>query len=119
MRVAGIDANDDWIFGRGKSSYLLKSDAVAQNVVTRIRSFADDWYLDMSANIDWLRLLGSRSTKTEMLREVERVTLSTEGVARIDKLESIVSRKDRKITILMTITTIFGDSFENEIGVGL
>jgi hypothetical protein len=116
-RVAGLDSDGDWRFGRGRASYLLKADAVQQNVVTRIRSFTDDWFLDIDANIDWLTLLGTRNTRATIEREVERVTLQTTGVARIDNLQSTVSRKDRKITITMQVTTVFGTQFEEEIGV--
>jgi len=119
MKVSSLDENKDWRFGRGRASYIAKAEAVRQNVATRVRSFTNDWFLDTTANIDWLTLLGARNTQTTIEREVERVILTTVGVARIDNLESIVTRKDRKITIIAKITTVYDTQFTEEIGVGL
>lgn len=119
MKVSALDKNKDWRFGRGRASYIDKGEAVRQNVATRIRSFTNDWFLDTTANIDWLTLLGQRNTQTTIEREVERVILSTRGVARIDNLQTVADRKKRKLTILTKITTVFDTQFEEEIGVGL
>lgn len=117
MKVAGLDQDGDWRFGRGRASYRLKAEAVRQNVATRVRSFTNDWFLDVKANIDWITLLGSRNTQTTIEREVERVILSTVGVARIDNLQTIVGHKSRALTIVTKIATIYDTQFTEEIGI--
>jgi len=117
MRVSGLDENGDWKFGRGKASYLLKAEAVRQNVSTRLKSFQNDWFLDTTANIDWITLLGSRNQTIAIEREVERVVLETEGVARIDRLEFIEDRELRSAIIRLKITTIFDTQFTDDIGI--
>lgn len=119
MKVAGLNADGDWRFGRGLASYRIKAEAVRQNVATRVRSFTNDWFLDVTANIDWITLLGSRNTQTTIEREVERVILSTVGVARIDNLQTVVDRKSRALTIITKITTIYDTQFTEEIGINL
>lgn len=106
MRVSRLK-NGDWQFGRSRANYITRSDAIAQNVVTRIKSFQNDWFLDLDAEIDWVTLLGSKNTKDQIQSEIERVTLSTPGVLRIDKLEIIENRKDRTAQINLDYTDIY------------
>lgn len=115
MRVSGLDEDGDWRFGRGLAVYISRSDAVRQNVVTRLRSFRTDFFLDVDANIDWIDLLGRKSTREEILRAVERVTLSTDGVTTINQLDIEVKTSTRKATIMLTFGTIFDESITEEI----
>lgn len=107
MKVSGLDRNNDWLFGRGLAVYIQDSDAIRQNVATRIRSFAGDWFLDVTANIPWIELLGRRGSREQVLREVERVTLSTEGVVRILHIEMEHNRRDRTAVINLSFEDIF------------
>ena len=93
MRVSRLDKFDDWTMGQ----HLTGSQAVAQCVKTRIRSFKNDWFLDMGAGIDWLQLLGARGTQKRILREIERVTLGTPGVVRLTGLDLTLQGRDAKI----------------------
>lgn len=115
MRVSGLDEDGDWRFGRGLAVYISRSDAVRQNVVTRLRSFRTDFFLDVDANIDWIDLLGRRNTREEILRAVERVTLATDGVTTITQLDIEVKTSTRKATIMLTFGTIFDESITEEI----
>ena len=53
-RVRRLDKNHDWTFGQGFSNYATESDAIAQNVQTRLWSFANDWFLDLEHGLPWL-----------------------------------------------------------------
>lgn len=109
MRVSGLGANNDWRFGRGRASYLTGSDAIAQKVQTRLKSFVNDWLYDTSANIDWLRLMGTRGVTAAQIRsEVVRVTLETEGVISVDSAVPDIDRVNRKVTIALTYTDVYG-----------
>jgi hypothetical protein len=104
MRVSRLDKFDDWTMGQ----HLTGSQAVAQCVKTRIRSFKNDWFLDMGAGIDWLRLLGARGTQKRILREVERVALGTPGVVRLTGLDMrLVGRQ-------ATISLSYIDAYRSE-----
>lgn len=117
MRVSGLDSDNDWRFGRGLAVYISNAAAVRQNVVTRLKSFTSDWFLDTDANIDWIDLLGRRGTREEILRDVERVTLATEGVTTITKLDIDVKTSTREASIMLAFGTIFDVDFEEEIGI--
>jgi hypothetical protein len=116
MRVSRLDKNGDWTFGNGRASYATGSEAIRQNVITRIKSFKNDWFLDISSNIDWFNILGNRNNKKIIESEVRRVTLETEGVLTFDKME-IVENSKRNAIITIEFTTIFDKEIKAEIGI--
>jgi hypothetical protein len=117
MRVSGLDSSGDWNFGRGKASYLVDGNAVRQNLQTRLKSFTSDWFLDVNANIDWITLLSNKNTEDQIKREVERVTLSTSGIASIESLELDVNSANRAAIIRLRVTDIYGSTFDSEVGI--
>lgn len=107
MIVSALDNNDDWGFGRGRANYITGGAAIAQKVKCRVRSFKNDNPINMDDNIDWLYLLSEKNTEQEILREIERVTLATDGVMRIIHLSMLVNKKTREQHIEMRIETVF------------
>lgn len=104
MRVAGLDKNGDWQLGKHKASYIVGSDMVAQNVVTRLKSFKRDWFLDADAEIDWVQLLGSRNNRQKILSEIERVVLNTFGVLSLESVDIVANRQNRDASITISYT---------------
>lgn len=119
MRVRRIDSSGDWVFGHGLADYKTGHNAVAQNIVTRVKSFARDWFLDMKAGIDWIGLMGQKGSQDKIVREVARVTLETSGVARIDAISNDYDPVKRTLSTSLTTTDIYGETFAQEIGVDL
>jgi len=107
MKVAGITSEGDFIFGRSLASYKTKSDAIAQNVVTRLRLFTDDWYLDVDSGIPWIELLGTRGNSDRIRREVEKSVLQTDGVKSISKLEITEDSENRGLSIELEYNDVF------------
>ena len=95
--VRKLSNANDWVFGRNKADYIRKDLEIQQNIKTRLRSFKDDWYLDIESNIPWIELLGSFNKKREIEQEVKRVILATDGVLRINKLDIIVDNRVAKL----------------------
>ncbi|HQC45301.1 MAG TPA: hypothetical protein PLC97_08780 [Myxococcota bacterium] len=102
MRVSRLDKSGDWQMGQ----WLSGSQAIAQNVTTRLKSFKFDWYLDLDAGIDWMHLLGNKGTRSRIERDVERVTLGTAGVQKITALSA--QQEGRNLTISLTYLDIYG-----------
>jgi len=109
MIVSALDKNDDWGFGRGRANYITGGAAIAQKSKCRIRSFKNDNPLNMDDNIDWIYLLSEKNTEQEILREIERVTLATDGVMRIVGLSMEVNKSDRSQKIELSIETVFDE----------
>lgn len=109
MIVSALDKNNDWTFGRGRNNYITGGAAIAQKVKCRIRSFKNDNPLNMDDNIDWMYLLSEKNTEREILREIERVTLATDGVMRIIDLSMNVDKRNRHQAIELRIETVFDE----------
>ncbi|ARJ43312.1 hypothetical protein B1H58_15570 [Pantoea alhagi] len=113
MIVSALDKDDDWGFGRGRANYITGGAAIAQKVKCRIRSFKNDNPLNMADNIDWFYLLSEKNTEQQILREIERVTLATDGVMRINNLELTVNKRTRHQIIELRIQTVFDEQIIN------
>ena len=113
MRVAGLDNNLDWRFGKGRAVYKRNADAIAQNILTRLRSFLGDWYLDTEAGIDWLNLLGNLGTEKRIMRAIESTVMQTDGVLSIQELKIIGRDSNRGVKIRIRYTDVFGPSSPN------
>ncbi len=113
MIVSALDNDNDWGFGRGRANYITGGAAIAQKVKCRIRSFKNDNPLNMADNIDWIYLLSEKNTEQEILREIERVTLATDGVMRIVQLAMVVNKTTREQGIEMRIETVFDEQTIN------
>lgn len=107
MKVRSLDRNSDWTFGKGRNNYIAGANLVAQKVATRIKSFKNDNPLNVDSNIDWIDLLGRKGTEDTILDEIERVTLTTEGVTGNVSIDASLNR-DRVQKIELSYDTIYG-----------
>lgn len=114
MRVRALDSNGDWTFGSGKANYITDKKALNQKVASRIKSFKNDNPLNMDDNIDWIDLLGRKGTENTILKELERVVRSTDGVTEITKLE-VVKTVNRVQSIQLSYNTIYDEEQSVEI----
>lgn len=114
MSVRALDINGDWQFGRGKANYIDEKSAINQKVATRLKSFKNDNPLNMDDNIDWIDLLGRKGTENTILKEIERVTMQTDGVTEITSLE-VTKTVDRVQSISLRYNTIYDDEETLEI----
>lgn len=117
MRVSRLDDDGDWTFGKGRANYLRRSEAIRQSVVTRLRSFTNDWFLDVNHGLPWLEMLGERNTQKRILREIERSVLETEGVRAIDRLRLVSIDSNRAAEIELTFIDIFDTRYDETVSV--
>lgn len=107
MRVRGLDANGDWLFGKGKSDYKYDQLALAQIIQTRLSSFINDCFFATNDNIDWFTLMGSRNLR-DLRLAIAATILNTEGVNSIAEL-SVDINAERKVTIQYSVLSVFGE----------
>jgi hypothetical protein len=117
MRVSGLTAGGDWTFGRSKANYKTRSAAIRQNIVTRLRSFKNDYFADINAGGDWFTIFGQRGNKDQILREVERIVLQTEGVRAIKRLEIVATDSNRRVTIALEYVDLFDQSYVEQVAI--
>lgn len=109
MRVRAQDANGDYIFGRGKSEFLVNSSAcVAQAVLTALKLFQGEWFLDNTAGMPWVEKVLGFNTQDVYDLAIKSLVLSMQGVQAINTYSSVLSASSRKLTVTMTIATQFG-----------
>jgi hypothetical protein len=109
MSVSRLDSNGDWTFGQGLAGYISGSSEIKQNVVTRIQSFKNDWFLDTGAEIDWFNLLGNRNTEESTRAQLSKAVLDTVGVNTLDSLSFEIDRQNRQANIQLSYTDIYGN----------
>lgn len=117
MSVSRLTSTGDWRFGKGRADYVRRSDEIAQNVRTRIKSFTDDWFPNTNEGIPWVELLGAKGTRGRILREVEARVLGTEGVRSIERLRIREVDANRGATIELVFVDIFDERTDEVINV--
>ena len=110
MIVSRLDKNHDWTFGQSLANYARSSEAIAQNVLTRVLSWKNDWFLDIEAEIDWYTLLSERNTRRTIEDELYRVTRNTTGVFEVISITSNVKRSTRSATFTIEYTDIYNQT---------
>ena len=116
MSVRIIDNNSDWTFGQGLGNYIDRNNEIAQNVVTRVKSFKNDYFLDNSQNIDWINILGVKKNQDLVIDNVRRVVQQTTGVQRLNDV-SLVENTNRNAIILIDFDTIYNKNLLKEVGI--
>lgn len=119
MRVRRLDANGDWTFGRGRADYADRSESVAQRVVTRLRSFRGDWFLDLDHGIAWIERMERGNERQQLEDDVKRQILGTDGVERILAFDIAFDGKTRRVTITASLRDIYGNEFDISTPVGV
>ena len=109
MIIRALDSNHDFTFGTVAQNYLRDQNAIMQNIETRLLSFLNDCFFDMSAGIDWFRLLGSKSTEQEIVLQSRAVILQSYGVVRVNNIS--VSTNFRNLILQYNIDSIFSSNF--------
>ncbi|TCB73193.1 hypothetical protein [Acinetobacter sp. ANC 4177] len=115
MRYRKLDEDDDYSFGSGSSNFHVDSpEAVAQAIMTRLRLWMGEWFADTSDGTGWSQsILGKQSGNLYELTLRQRV-LQTTGVQSIENFESFLDSTARKLTVSMTVNTIYGSIDLNE-----
>ena len=116
MKVRQLDKNGDWTFGNSQNNYINKKEALKQNVITRIKSCKNDWFLDSEANIGWWEILGIKQNEGIIKNQVYNTVVATYGVTSIKNIENKVDSATRKANIKIDLKTIY-DDVSLEVGV--
>lgn len=98
MRFRNVEATGDWVFGKGRNSYLKDSAALMMNIKTRLLSFYNDCFFDTEAGIDWWTLMGGKDKKA-VLASIQRVVLRSANVKRIVDIQYNLTRRNFSIQL--------------------
>lgn len=109
MRNRAMDAADDFTFGSGRTRFMVDTPAaVAQAVLTRMRLYTDEWFLDAREGLDKSRILGYGTQGTRDIVIKQRIR-GTPGVTRLVSYGSSVDEQ-RNFSVTATVDTLYGQA---------
>lgn len=108
MKVRRLDNNHDWTFGQGVTNYASESEAIAQNVQTRLLSFTNDWFLDLEHGLPWLEQVGTNVNLKDWEIRIKRYVLQTDGVVKVTDYHADFIPDTRKLVISIEYQDIYG-----------
>lgn len=111
MRYRRLSPTGDYTFGQGAANFLVNSpECVAQSVMTRLKLWQGEWFLDDREGTPWLQqILGKGTTAMYDLAIRTRVLL-TPGVTAILSYQSTYNDSNRSLSVSMTIDTLYGEA---------
>lgn len=111
MKVRKLNADGSASFGRGRLDYLSNSpEAVAQNVMTRLKLKTGEWFLEMSDGTPYSDQILGEHTKPLYDAAIRKRILETPGVKEIAEYQSLFNENTRKLNIEATISTDYGEA---------
>ena len=112
-----IDASEDWTFGKGVNNYAQQNEAIGLNIKTRILSWLNDCFFDMTAGVDWLNRLGKLGQQNLLEQDLQRIIAQTEDVTGINNISiNVVGRNFRAE---YDVETVYSQSFQDKIDTGV
>lgn len=111
MRYRKHDEQGDYSFGSGLNNFHIEgAEAVAQAIETRLKLWMGEWFADTSDGTGWSQaILGKQSKNLYELTLRQRV-LETYGVTSIESFQSSLDSDTRRLTVSMTVNTIYGQT---------
>lgn len=111
MRYRALDANGDYVIGRSGQFLANSPQCVAQAIMTRLRQFVGEWFLDTSDGTPYMtEILGTGTQNTRDFAIKDRIT-GTPGVSSILSYQSNVDAT-RAMTVSVVVDTIYGATSE-------
>lgn len=116
MKYRRLDSAGDYSFGSGSKDFMQNTpETVAQAVLTRLRLWVGEWFLDETEGTAYQQgILGKHDQDAADAVMRERI-LGTEGVLSLLDFSSTLDRDNRTYSVSATIDTIYGPATINEI----
>lgn len=104
------EIHGDYVFGTGDAGFLENSpQAVAQAVLTRLRLWRGEWFLDNTEGTPWQdAVLGKQPPALYALAVRERIT-GTPGVKTLLSFTTKNDSQTRRLVYSATLDTVYGE----------
>lgn len=109
MRYRRLSTSGDMVFGHSANDFLTNTpQAVAQAVMTSLKLWLGEWYLNTNDGTQWLEgILGRHSKDTADATLVARIS-SVQGVVSVENFSSQVNTTTRKYSVSGLLNTVYG-----------
>lgn len=116
MRYRRLDNDGDMTFGSQQKDFLRDAPtAVVQAVITRLKLWVDEWFLDTSEGTPYVQAALGKYTSQTIAPAIRERILTTEGVTEITAFEVIFNPDTRVAKVEATIETIYGPAVLTEV----
>ena len=111
-----LDSEGDYTFGGNENSFYRNDPlGVSQSVITRLRLWENEWFLDIVEGMPYLGGVMGKYTLEDVDSIIKERIINTEGVVEITSYESSFNPDLRKFSVSVTISTLYGDAVINEV----
>lgn len=93
--------------------YKNQFEAVSQAVMTRLRLWEGEWFIDLQEGTPYLNGVLGKYTSDTIDQLIKERILNTEGVVEIVEYSGIFDPDLRNYTVSVTISTIYGEGTVN------
>lgn len=108
MKYRMLDANGDYVFGKGPSEFLVNTPAtVGQGVETRLNLFTNEWFIDLLKGLPVLDEILGTGTQSIYDQVIQEYILDSEGVTQIIDYSSTLDAS-RHLAVTAKIDTVYG-----------
>jgi len=104
-----LSDSGDYVFGRGAGNFHKDSpEAVAQAVLTRLKLFQGEWFLDLNRGTPYESQILGTGKATLYDSAIQSVILETPGVTGLASYSSGIDQVTRAIYVNCTLDTLYG-----------
>jgi len=104
-----MDGNGDMAFGAQQADFFRDQPAApAQAVLTRLRLWLGEWFIDSSEGTPYQQAVLGMHTQQTAEPAMRRRILETEGVTGIESFAVEYDKEERKATVNAIINTLYG-----------
>lgn len=109
MRYRKLSEDQDYTFGAGQQNfYRDQPEAVGQAVVTRLRLWLNEWFLDSDEGTPYMQGVFGKHSQTEADNTIEQRVLGTQGLTDLSNYSSAIDPVTRGMSATMDIDTLYG-----------
>lgn len=109
MRYRKLDENGDMLFGNEQADFWRDvPEAPAQAVMTRLRLWVGEWFLDVTQGTPYQQAILGAQTAETVEPAIRRRILGTDGVTTIESFNMVKNPDQRRVTINAVVNTEYG-----------
>lgn len=110
MKYRALTASGDYSFGRTFAQQFLENSpaAVGQAVMTSLKLFQGEWFLDTKVGMPWASEVLGKNTQPFYDQAIKDGILNVQGVTELVSYSSFLNSATRSLVVTCTIDTIYG-----------
>ena len=118
MKFRALDSSGDWQCGAGLQSYFNEEQAVSTDIKTALKVFLGECFFALDFGVDWWNLIGARAgAEQNIILQCRQMIASREGVTKINRVDAVLNRNTRRLSVSYNINTVFTRNLTGEVAV--